>query len=229
MKNRSGTSRSPFPGLLASAAALISSGTALAAGAPIEPYLMASQQDEIALARTAAPPSIAGHATVLVLGKRGYITAVKGTNGFVCFVTRSWDNETNSKSAVFWNPRFRAPFCYNAPGARSLLPGYLTRTRWVIAGASQKEIAARDRTAWAAGKFPRPAPGAICYMMSKLGDLGGGPWHPHVMFYFPEGQTPSWGANLKGVPIMAGTGHHNTVFFVELPYWSDGTPDSGKE
>jgi len=226
MKKRLSPPCASFLGLLASAAALI---PAAAAMPPVQPYLMASRQAEIVLARTAAPASIAEHATVLVLGRQGYVTAVKGTNGFVCFVTRSWDNETNSKSAVFWNPKFRAPFCYNAPGARSLLPGYLTRTRWVIAGASEKEIAARDRTAWAAGKFARPAPGAICYMMSKLGDLGGGPWHPHVMFYFPEGQTPSWGANLKGVPIMAGTGHHNTVFFVELPYWSDGTPDSGKE
>lgn len=228
MSKRSRTRRSPF-GLLACALAVTSSGTALAAAAPVEPYLMASPEAEIALARTAAPPSISAHATVLVLGKRGYVTAVKGSNGFVCFVTRSWDNETDATGAVFWNPKFRAPFCYNAPGARSLLPGYLRRTRWVIAGASEKEIAARDRAAWAAGKSSTPAPGALCYMMSRLGNLGGGPWHPHLMFYFPQGRTPSWGANLKGVPIMAGVSHHNTVFYIVVPYWSDGTPDSGKE
>ena len=56
--------------------------------APLEQYLM-DRNDEIALARSAAPPSIAKDATVLVFGKDGYETAVKGTNGFVCNVDRS--------------------------------------------------------------------------------------------------------------------------------------------
>ena len=37
-----------------------------------------------------APPSISADAEVLVLGSQGYETAVKGKNGFVCFVERSW-------------------------------------------------------------------------------------------------------------------------------------------
>jgi hypothetical protein len=46
--------------------------------APIEQYLAASASAEIALARTAAPTSVSGDASVLVLGKHGYETAVKG-------------------------------------------------------------------------------------------------------------------------------------------------------
>ena len=58
--------------------------------APLEQYRIADPQEEIALARSAAPPSISADAEVLVLGSRGYETAVKGKNGFVCFVERSW-------------------------------------------------------------------------------------------------------------------------------------------
>jgi hypothetical protein len=40
--------------------------------APVEQYLIAKAQDEIALARSAAPPSISADAEVLVLGRHGY-------------------------------------------------------------------------------------------------------------------------------------------------------------
>src|SRR5215471_21033966 len=39
--------------------------------APAEQYRIASREDEIALARSAAPPSISADAEVLVLGSRG--------------------------------------------------------------------------------------------------------------------------------------------------------------
>ena len=55
--------------------------------APLDQYLM-DRDAEIALARSAAPPSIAKDATVIVLGRQGFETAVKGTNGFVCDVNR---------------------------------------------------------------------------------------------------------------------------------------------
>src|SRR5881398_2209529 len=52
--------------------------------APIEQYLMPDQAAEIALARSAAPESISRDAEVLILGRHGFETAVKGKNGFVC-------------------------------------------------------------------------------------------------------------------------------------------------
>ncbi|HEY9127733.1 MAG TPA: hypothetical protein VIM62_11435 [Acidobacteriaceae bacterium] len=57
--------------------------------APIEQYRM-DRNAEIALARTAAPPSIANDAKVMVLGEKNYETAVEGKNGFVCIVGRAW-------------------------------------------------------------------------------------------------------------------------------------------
>src|SRR5215469_7256965 len=55
--------------------------TAYPSMAPLDQYLMTDRNAEIALARSAAPPSIAKDATVMVLGRRGYETAVEGTNG----------------------------------------------------------------------------------------------------------------------------------------------------
>ncbi len=46
--------------------------------APIEQYLMTDQGAEIALARSAAPESISRDAEILVLGRHGFETAVKG-------------------------------------------------------------------------------------------------------------------------------------------------------
>ncbi len=79
--------------------------------APIEEYLMTDRGAEIALARSAAPDSIARDAEVLILGRHGFETAVKGKNGFVCIVGRSW---TSAPDAEFWNPKVRVPLCVNA-------------------------------------------------------------------------------------------------------------------
>src|SRR5229473_1963761 len=57
--------------------------------APVDQYLMV-RNAEILLARSAAPDSISSDATVLILGRQGYETAVRGKNGFVCMVERSW-------------------------------------------------------------------------------------------------------------------------------------------
>ena len=71
--------------------------------APLAQYQMATVADETALARSAAPTSISGDADVLTLGSNGYKTAVKGKNGFVCLVQRSW--AAGFDDAEFWNPR----------------------------------------------------------------------------------------------------------------------------
>ena len=57
---------------------------------------MGDRNAEIALARSAAPPSISRDATVMILGNHGYETAVEGKNGFVCVVERGWMNPFDS-------------------------------------------------------------------------------------------------------------------------------------
>src|SRR5947209_5169883 len=80
--------------------------------APLDQYLMADRNEEIALAKSAAPPSIARDAKVMVLERTGYLTGVQGKNGFVCIVARSW---MGLDDADFWNPKARSPICFNAP------------------------------------------------------------------------------------------------------------------
>ena len=210
-----------------------SAGAALAEGspypnmAPIAQYRLDSQADEMALARSAAPPSISDDAEVLTLGAKGYETAAKGKNGFVCIVERSW--ASGLADPGFWNPKIRGPICFNPASARSVLPTYLLRTKWVLAGASNAEIAARTKAAIAAGQIGRPENGAMCFMMSKDGYLGdtAGHWHPHLMFFVPNdaGGPPAWGANLPGSPVLAGDPDLDpaAVYFVPIAKWSDGT------
>src|ERR1700693_3176387 len=68
--------------------------------APLDQYLMADRNGEIALARSAAPAAISSDAEVLVLGRNGYETAVKGKNGFVCVVERGWMGPFDGEFAV---------------------------------------------------------------------------------------------------------------------------------
>jgi hypothetical protein len=195
--------------------------------APVEAYRIRNVQDEIALARSAAPPSISTDAEVLVLGARGYETAAKGKNGFVCVVERSW--AAGFDDAEFWNPKLRAPNCFNPPAVRSVLPQYLKRTEWVLAGASKQQMIERARSLYVDGQFTAPEPGSLSLMLSKRGylsDDAAGPWQPHVMLFVPHGQAATWGAGLEASPVLGADGSpfEPTVLFIPVQKWSDGSP-----
>jgi len=194
--------------------------------APIERYLIPDPKEEIALARTAAPPSISSDAAVLVLGKHGYQAAVRGRNGFVCLVERSWD--AGFGDAEFWNPKLRGPDCFNRAAARSVLPQYLQRTKWVLAGMGRAQLIAKTRAAFASHAFTGPAAGSLSFMLSKQGylsDDAAGPWLPHLMFFVPHGGARAWGAGLKGSPILGteGSRFEPTVLMIPVRRWSDGS------
>src|ERR1022692_3114095 len=106
--------------------------------APLDQYLMADRNSEIILARSAAPESISRDAEVMVLGRHGYETAVKGKNGFVCLVQRSWTAGIDDPD--FWNPKLRAPICFNPPAARSYLPLIIKKTEVILASRSKDQM-----------------------------------------------------------------------------------------
>jgi hypothetical protein len=172
--------------------------------APLAQYLM-PEDAEIALARSAAPASIARGAEVMVLRRGGDATAVKGSNGFVCIVERAWANATDD--AGFWNPKMRAPTCFNAQAARTFLQIYLMKTKLVLQGKSKAEILEATTSALDGKQLPPLEPGAMAYMMSKQQYLGDDAmsWHPHAMFFTPGNATKSWGADLPA-PRPAGAG-----------------------
>jgi hypothetical protein len=105
--------------------------------APIEQYLMTDRDAEIALARSSAPESISRDAEVLVLGRRGFETAVKGKNGFVCIVGRSW---TSAADADFWDPKVRVPMCVNAAAAHSYLLRITRIAELILAGHTKNQV-----------------------------------------------------------------------------------------
>jgi hypothetical protein len=192
--------------------------------APVEQYMM-ERSAEIALARSAAPDSIAKDAEVMVMVRRGYETAVNGTNGFVCVVQRSWTAPIDDPD--FWNPKLRAPICFNPPGARTYLPLTIKKTESVLAGRSKAQMFEDIRIGFEKKELPALEPGAMCYMMSKQQYLSDSivHWHPHVMFFVPETEAASWGANFAGSPILGSTAKEDrlTVFLIPVGKWSDGT------
>jgi len=193
--------------------------------APLNQYLMPDESSEVGLARSAAPKSISDEAEVLVLGRDGYKTAVKGRNDFVCLVLRSWT--AGSDDPDFWNPKIRSPICLNAPAARTYLAIMLMRTKLALAGKSKKEIFETISVALDKKELPAMESGAMCYMMSKQQYLSDRDqcWHPHLMFFVPQAAPESWGANLSGSPIVAADDPEDrmTIFLVPVGHWSDGT------
>lgn len=195
----------------------------------LTPYLIADRNAEIALARSAAPKEISDSATVLVLTRQGLIEAEHGGNGFACVVLRSFSGDL--KDPAFWNPAARAPHCLNAPAVRTILPYMRKRVEWIMAGVSLTEIATRTERGYASHQFPRPAPGAMAYMLSHQQHLVDADphWMPHLMFYY-DGAMPAstWGAGGFSAPVINGSAGdpHSPVLTLLIPVrqWSDGTP-----
>lgn len=208
--------------------------------APVEQYLMA-RDAEIALARSAAPEEISRDATVLVMGRDGFETAVKGSNGFVCMVQRVGSGAIDWPE--FWSPKIRAAECLNPPAARSMVPIYELKTRLALAGDAPEEIYNKVEAAFSHGDLPALEPGAMSYMMSKDSYLtdhtdAGSHAMAHVMFYVPIVDPATWGASRPNSPVgsvsywfdSAGLSQKFKglptirVFTVKVPWWSDGTP-----
>jgi hypothetical protein len=203
--------------------------------ATLDQYLM-ERNAEIAMARSAAPEAISRDADVLVLGRHGYETAVKGKNGFVCVVERGWMGPFDGEFAVnFWNPKLRGPLCFNPPAARSILPMTYKRTEMVLAGQSKAQIIEAIKT-FIKQKLPPLEPGAMSYMMSKeqyLTDDGQHHWIAHLMIYTPPMDSAVWGADLPHSPVMLNPQFHGDpepidVFMIPAGRWSDGTADPVK-
>ena len=201
--------------------------------AHLEQYLMKADA-EVALARSAAPAAVSAKATILTLAPQGYQTAVNGTNGFTCLVERSWTGPFDHPE--FWNPKIRAPVCYNAAASRSVVPYTLMRTKLALAGRSQAQMLEDVRAAVTHKELAAPEPGAMSYMMSRDQYLGDGPtaghWHSHLMFHIPKAAAESWGANLPGSPVVFDKSHlevpePQTTFYVPVGRWSDGTEAPG--
>ncbi|HXM65903.1 MAG TPA: hypothetical protein VN911_04160 [Candidatus Acidoferrum sp.] len=200
---------------------------------PLDQYLM-GRDAEIALARSAAPPSVAREATIMVLGRHGYETAVEGKNGFVCNIDRSRMDQFEN-SPEFWNPKRLGPVCYNPQAARTVLPILLIRTKLALAGKSKAEMNEGMKAEIEKGELPALEPGGMglyaveaMFLNSRCGNCA-----PHLMFYVPVKDAHTWGAGALGSgsdspvllsPHFNGAPEPVTEFIVGVSEWSDGTP-----
>ncbi len=195
--------------------------------APLDRYLIVDRSAEIALAKSAAPTSISSNAEVMVLGRDGYKQVVRGTNGFVCMVERSWTAGFGDPG--FWNPKIRGPICFNPPAVRTYLPLVIKRTQLALAGKSETEMLDAINSALDKKELPELEAGAMSYMLSKQGYLDdqAGHWHPHLMFWVERTEPKDWGAGMPGSPVIAAEEipHRLTIFMIHVGKWSDGTQD----
>jgi hypothetical protein len=205
--------------------------------ASVDQYLMPDRAAEIALARSAAPESVSRDATILVLGRKGFETAVEGKNGFVCMVDRGWTGPYDWPE--FWNPKIRAAGCLNPQAARAIVPIAYLRARMVMAGRSRAEVMSALKAASANKQLPNLEGGAMAFMMSKSAYLTdqGGHTMPHLMFYTLV-KSDDWGSGAAGSPVFSSPFWYFSpkdesevkglqpilVFLVGVSNWSDGTP-----
>ena len=133
---------------------------------------------EIELALSAAPKHLREQATVWTLDETGYAVARTGTNAFACIVSRRAGD-------LF-------PVCWDAEGARSLLPVDVDDAQMRLAGKSGPEIEAIVAERFKNGQYHGPARAGIAYMLSPMryriddhGVVSRTASNPHLMFYGP--------------------------------------------
>ncbi|NIR46637.1 MAG: hypothetical protein GWN99_19715 [Gemmatimonadetes bacterium] len=149
--------------------------------------------DEIALARSAAPPQVSADATVMVLQDGQYVVGARGSNDVVCMVSRS-------------RPGSREPICYDAEAARTILPMEIRRVELRLAGESSETIERIIAEGIGSGEFQLPRRPAMSYMMSSGQVLISGEgrnvgnWYPHLMLYWPYLRGAELG--LQGKPSL---------------------------
>jgi hypothetical protein len=97
----------------------------------------------------------------------------------------------------------------------------------VLAGLSKTQVFDRIKAAFARNELPMPAPGSMCYMMSREAYLTDRGSHnlAHLMFEVPRMDDAAWGENLPNSPVVGGAANPEPLseFIVPVGKWSDGT------
>lgn len=145
---------------------------------------------ETQLALSALPPHLRAAATVYLLDPaKGYYITQKGTNGFICFVTRTDWEWGEFRKDIF------APMAYDAEGARTIFPLYRDPAAMRASGKfTPKQIKDTMVNRIQKGIYRAPARGGISYMLAPIMRVyTGKPGDetvmtmnmPHYMFYAP--------------------------------------------
>jgi hypothetical protein len=185
---------------------------------PLKEYLM-TREAEIALAKSAAPASVSGRATIKVLTASGYVTATQGDNGFVCLVERGFAAPSFTPMPVrelVYYARLRAPICFDSVASRTVLPYQEFRATLALQGKDPDTITREVAMAYAMGKLPKMEGVSFAYMFSADMDLGpgAGAFHPHMMVFAPYYRNETLGGHEFGGPLPAVSDDAGTPFTV---------------
>jgi hypothetical protein len=185
---------------------------------PLDEYLM-PQDEEIALARSAAPANISDHATIKLLTESGFEVFSEGDNGFVCLVMRGWSAPTYTPAQfldLVYDPAVRAPICFDPLASATVMPYYELRSKLGMEGKSPEEIATGVEAAYAQGELPQRIGVSFAYMWSADQYLfaEAGAWHPHVMVFAPYYENAMVGGNEFGSHLPQVTDDAGTPFTV---------------
>jgi hypothetical protein len=115
-------------------------------------------------ALSALPPHLRNDATVYLLDpQKGYYVARQGSNGYICFISR-----TEWEWAEFRNDLF-APISYDAEGARSIFPFYMAVAAMRASGKYQAEqIRDSIMNRIITGVYKAPSKPGISYMLAPV-------------------------------------------------------------
>lgn len=164
---------------------------------------------EVALARSAAPASVAAAAEVYIFTDSGYVLAEPGTNGAACYVSRSW-------------PGSIEPHCFDAEGAATIMKIQMREVELLHRGMTPEQAEREIGPAILAGRFRLPARPALSYMMSAeqslISDDGRavGRWRPHMMIYYPYLES-SGGAPDMAAGMITGSGTAQSSITIVVP------------
>jgi hypothetical protein len=161
---------------------------------------------QIRVARSAAPKEISDGADIYVLGKRGYVLAVSGTNGFSCAIERERLDTME-------------PECYDREGSRTTFQVRYFVEKQRAAGVSEDKIKQAVDAAYTSGKFKAPAKPGIVYMLSDSNyvfDPGAKKivhFPGHLMFYAPYATAETVGTG-EGAPYIVHPGQPDALLIV---------------
>jgi hypothetical protein len=204
---------------------LLASTTLPAAQGPDSPTqrpALMNRDQEIALALSSCPASIAGGAAVYVLEPNGYVKVRDSQNGFTAIVQHSM-------------PTAQEPQCMDTEGTRTLLPRMLKVAELRASGKTADEIAQFVADAYAKGVFQPPARPGVDYMLStknitldQHGNLTMFP--PQVMFYAPYLTNADLGSDgtAASPAFVAGEGTPQALIIVPVPVGGHADHGDGK-
>jgi hypothetical protein len=158
-------------------------------------------------ALSALPPHLRKGATVYLLDpEKGYYVAQKGTNGFICFITRTeWQWADFRKDLTM-------PISFDPAGAKAIFPVYQAVAQMRASGkytALQVKDIVIDRIK--KGIYKAPARPGISYMLAPvMRGYNGNPGNnhimsmsmPHYMFYAPYMNNADIGGDMNNGPFI---------------------------